>query len=278
MVASKLAPAGTPSGEAGPTGSDGDKVTVDAAGTDATTEASDTKSNPPGEEGKHVKFEHVPMPADAMLARSDRFLRLMNLRRSVRFFDSKKLIPDGVLERCIMTAGTAPSGAHIQPWTFVVVKSQAKKDAIRALIEAKEAENYAGRMQAQWVGHVRGLVDAMHGTAAGEAVRKPYLSEAPALVCVMMHRSTPSSPVYYGMESVGIATGMLISALQNVGLCTLTSTPLGADAEIRKVLGRPEKEKVFVVMPVGFASEGCTVPYRSEKELRKSQKKVMVEA
>lgn len=217
------------------------------------------------------------MPESAMLRRSDGFLRLMNLRRSVRFFDSSKPIPEGVLERCIMTAGTAPSGAHVQPWTFVVIRDPAKKQKVRELIEAKEKENYSGRMQDQWVGHVRGLVDALHGTAAGDAVKKPYLTEAPALVAVMMHRSTPEKPVYYGMESVGIATGMFIAALQNAGLCTLTSTPLGADAEIRQVLGRPEREKVFVVMPVGFASKECTVPYRAPKELRKSKRKVMVE-
>jgi iodotyrosine deiodinase len=278
----------------------------------------------------HVAFRYQGLEPAVMLERARAFAALHNLRRSVRFFDASRPIPAGVLEECIRAAGTSPSGAHQQPWTFVIVRSAERKRAIRAVVEREEQKNYDRRMRKEWVQDVAPLVSALHRTDGSSAVSKPYLTDAPALVVVMKHYLLPlppraaaassngssgafsaatSSPtpttkhqaadsdgdvdagadghpsadgggsrtVYYAEHGVGIATGILLTALTNVGLVTLTSTPMGAEADIRRICERPDNEKVFLLLPVGFPAEDATVPYRDAHTLRKPLEDIMVE-
>lgn len=213
----------------------------------------------------HIKFDHPRMSVGECLRRSETFHRFMNYRRSVRFFDPAP-IPLEILVNCVAAAGTAPSGAHCQPWFFVVVRSPEKKMEIRKAVEEEERKNYASRMGQTWVDEVTHLVDDLHD---GADPIKPYLTEAPYIVILMklkfgidqhkeriIHR--------YAVESVGIAAGMFITALHNANLATLTSTPMGAESKIRNICGRPAHEKVFLLLPVGYPSKTCTVPYRKE--------------
>jgi len=213
----------------------------------------------------HVKFQHPRLPHSECLRRSEAFHRLMNCRRSIRFFDPEPY-PLKIVMNCIAAAGTAPSGAHCQPWFFVVVRSAEKKAAIRAAVEEEEKKNYESRMGQTWVDEVTHIVSDLH---EGEAPIKPYLTEAPYLVILMKQKfgidQYKERIIHrYAMESVGIAAGMFIAAIHNANLATLTSTPMGAEAKIRKICGRPDHEKVFLLLPVGYPSKDCTVPYRKE--------------
>jgi iodotyrosine deiodinase len=223
----------------------------------------------PSAEG-HIDFKYEGMDASASLKRSEEFHALLNLRRSVRFYD-RRPIPDGVLERCVAAAVTAPSGAHMQPWAFIIVRSPEARRAIRLAVEEEERINYAKRMRKGWVDDVAPLVSSLH---AGGDIQKPYIEHAPGLVVVMEQpygRNADGSKRvhYYPKESVGIAAGMFIAAVTNAGLFTLTSTPMGAESSIRTCLGRPSNERVFLLMPVGFPSSDATVPHREPGALRK---------
>jgi len=211
----------------------------------------------------HIKFNFPRISVKEALRRSEAFHRFLNYRRSVRFFDSKP-IPLKIIENCIAAAGTAPSGAHCQPWSFVVVRSPEKKMLIRKAVEAEEQKNYESRMGQTWVSEVNHLVADLHKD--GE-VQKPYLTEAPYLVILMKQKFGVDQyqekiTHRYVPESVGIAAGMFITALHNSNLATLTSTPMGAEGKIRKICGRPEHEKVFLLLPVGYPTKTCTVPFR----------------
>lgn len=213
----------------------------------------------------HVKFEHPRIPIRESLRRSETFHRFLNCRRSVRFFDPAPY-PLKVLINCIAAAGTAPSGAYCQPWFFVVVRSPEKKMEIRKAVEEEERKNYASRMGQTWVDEVTHLVNDLH---EGTDPIKPYLTEAPFLVILMKQKfgidQYKQRIIHrYPLESVGIAAGMFIAAVHNANLATLTSTPMGAEAKIRKICGRPDHEKVFLLLPVGYPSKTCTVPYRKE--------------
>ncbi|MBI1751768.1 MAG: nitroreductase family protein [Acidobacteria bacterium] len=193
------------------------------------------------------------------LARAQRFYELVNQRRTVREF-SDRPIPDGVLEQCLLAAGTAPSGAHKQPWRFVVVQDPAVKKAIREAAEKEEHDNYEWRMSEAWKRDLEPL---------GTDEHKPFLEIAPALVVVMALKHGDAGPEamhYYVQESVGIATGMLISAIHAAGLATLTHTP-SPMGFLQKVLNRPSHERPFVLLPVGYPAEGCQVPDLHRKSL-----------
>jgi len=210
-----------------------------------------------------IKFSFPRISLTDAIHRSETFQRFMNSRRSVRFFDSKP-IPLRIVENCIAAAGTAPSGAHCQPWFFVVVKSPEKKKEIREAVEEEERKNYEVRMGQTWVDEVTHLVSDLH---ADGVPTKPYLTEAPYIVILMKQKYgldeyNEKVNHRYAVESVGIAAGMFITALHNSNLATLTSTPMGADAKIRRICGRPAHEKVFLLLPVGYPSKTCTVPYR----------------
>jgi len=225
---------------------------------------------------EHVRFVHERLPVSVLEQRSKDYADFLNQRRSLRFF-SRDPVPLSIVENCVRAAGTAPSGAHCQPWTFVVVKTQSVKAEIRACVEEEEKKNYAKRMGDAWVSDVQPLVSQLHASG----VEKPYLEEAPYLIVVLkqahgLDRDGNKIRHWYPTESIGLACGMLLTALHNANLVTLTSTPLGAERKIQKILNRPANEKVFLLMPVGFPASNATVPNRSPQELRKPITDVMV--
>lgn len=193
-----------------------------------------------------------------MRARAESFLTLMRRRRSVRMF-SPDPIPLDVVERCIATAAQAPSGAHKQPWTFVLVTDAETKSKIREAAEEEERAFYGGRASDQWL-------EDLEPFETGPD--KPFIEIAPALIVVFAQRHGESKKDrhYYVSESVGIASGMLLAALHQAGLATLTHTPspMGFLAE---VLGRPANERPFLLVPVGYPAEDCQVPDLERKAL-----------
>ncbi len=182
----------------------------------------------------------------------------MDTRRSVRFF-APDPIPAEVLEHIVLTAGTAPSGAHKQPWFFAVVTDLAIKHAIREAAEAEEKLNYDERFTEEWKEDL-----APFGTDD----IKPYLDIAPAIIVVFKESyrvvDGEKKNNYYVNESVGIAAGMLIAAIHNAGLATLTHTP-NPMKFLNEILDRPKNEVPILLMPVGFPSKDCVVPDLTRK-------------
>ncbi len=195
-----------------------------------------------------------------MLARARAFRAEVARRRSVRHFSSDP-VPDELLDECILAAGSAPSGAHRQPWTFVVVRDPALRARLRAAAEEEERRLYEERITDEW----RAALEPL-GTDAS----KPFLELAPALIVVFRHAwgtvDGERRTNYYTQESVGIASGFLLCALHHAGLATLTHTPspMGFLAEL---LGRPEHEKPYLLIPVGFPADGALVPDLTRKTL-----------
>ncbi len=206
----------------------------------------------------NVALNHERLSDDEMLRRATDFAAQSQKRRSVREFSSEP-IPREVLERCIEAAATAPSGAHKQPWKFVVVTEPELKTKIREAAEEEERAFYGGRAPKRW------LEDLI---PFGTGPEKPFLEIAPALIVVFAERRGASSEErnYYVQESVGIATGMLLTAIHNAGLVALTHTP-SPMGFLREVLGRPEQERPFLLIPVGLPADGCQVPALSRKSL-----------
>ncbi|MFT6814959.1 MAG: iodotyrosine deiodinase [Sphingobacteriales bacterium] len=187
----------------------------------------------------------------------------LNSRRSVRDF-STEAISQEVLEKIVMTASTAPSGAHKQPWTFCIVTNKNIKSAIRKAAEDEEKISYGGRMSERWLKDLAPL---------GTDWKKPFLEEAPALVIVFKRvyemDGDEKANNYYVNESVGVACGMLISAIHNAGLVTLTHTPSPMDF-LAKILNRPKNERPYLLLPVGYPKSNATVPdihRKSKKEV-----------
>lgn len=203
-----------------------------------------------------------------MVERARAIFEEANRRRSVRDF-SDEPIPQEAIEWAIRTASTAPSGAHMQPWTFVLVGDPDTKRRIREAAEAEERENYlGGRMNEEWRQALAPL---------GTDWRKPFLEIAPWLIVVFEQRygvreDGSHHHHYYVKESVGIAVGMLLSALHRLGIAALTHTP-SPMRFLSEVLGRPESERPFVLIPVGYPTENCVVP----DLVRKGLSEVMVE-
>ena len=215
----------------------------------------------------HIRLQHERLPISAIRQRARAFFELHNQRRSVRFF-SPDPVPIDVLQDIVRAAGTAPSGAHTQPWHFSIVVDPELKRQIREEVEKEEKLNYERRMRKSWVSDVNHLVNNL--SSGSEQWVKPYLEVAPALVVVFkqpfgLDEAGERIEHYYPTESVGIACGMLLTAITNANLVTLTSTPMGAERAIRNILGRPEHEKVFLLCPVGFPARDATVPYRTAK-------------
>ena len=194
----------------------------------------------------------------------DRGLELyeeLDERRSVRFF-SDAPVPRELIEIAIRAASTAPSGAHQQPWTFVAISDPSIKAKIRQAAEAEERKSYEGRMSEEWLEALRPL---------GTGWDKPYLETVPWIVVVFAQNygckpDGSKRKHYYVKESVGIACGLFIAALHRMGLATLTHTPspMGFLADI---LERPENEKAFVLLPVGYPAPDCRVPDITKKDL-----------
>lgn len=207
--------------------------------------------------GKHPFIPYRPerLPEAEMLRRALDFQAEMERRRSVRFF-SPDPVPRELIEIAIRTASTAPSGAHRQPWRFVVVGDPALKREIRAAAEAEEYESYVGgRMPEEWLEALAPL---------GTNWEKPFLETAPWIVVVFeelygLDADGRKRKNYYPKESVGIACGLFIAALHHMGLTTLTHTP-SPMAFLSRLLGRPANEKPFILFPVGYPAPDAEVP------------------
>lgn len=204
---------------------------------------------------------------EEMIARARAYADDMQARRTVRDF-SPEPFPAEILDEAIRAAASAPSGAHQQPWTFVVVTEPELKRQIREAAEAEEKRSWEERMSPQWREALEPLGVDWH---------KPHLTVAPAVIVVFAqpwgHADGPEGPDgprrikhYYVDESVGIAVGMLLSALHLAGLATLTHTP-SPMAFLRELLGRPVNERAYVVIPVGYPAEGAVVPDLARKPL-----------
>ncbi len=199
-------------------------------------------------------------PVQEMLDRSRAFADELQRRRTVRQF-SDRPVPRAVIEACLEAAGTAPSGAHQQPWHFVVVSDPVVKHAIREAAEGAEAEFYA-TAPAEWLAALAPL---------GTDAHKAYLETAPYLIAIFAARygRTPAGARqahYYVMESVGIATGFLLAALHTAGLATLTHTP-NPMGFLNKVLERPDNERAIMLVVAGYPAPDAVVPDLSRKPL-----------
>jgi iodotyrosine deiodinase len=209
-----------------------------------------------------VEYVFERREAADMLARAERFYDLMRRRRSVRDF-APDPVPAQLIETAIRTAATAPSGANRQPWTFVMVGEPGVKTRIRRAVENEERENYdGGRLPDPWREAIRPL-----GTTAS----KQYLDIVPWIVVLFEQRYsiTPEGDTqknYYVKESVGIAAGLFVTALHNMGLATLTHTP-SPMAFLTRILDRPVNERPFALFPVGYPASGCRVPDIERKPL-----------
>lgn len=192
--------------------------------------------------------------------RANEFFHLLNRRRTVRDFSDAE-VPFELIEKAIATAGTAPSGANMQPWRFVVVRDLEVKTRIREAAEKEEYDSYHGRMTEKWLRRLAPL---------GTDEHKPFLEIAPYLIVVFRINSITedgeTEPTYYSQESVGIAVGMLLAALHNLGLATLTHTPSPMKF-LQEILGRPKNEIPFVLIPVGYAADDAKVPNIKRKPL-----------
>jgi iodotyrosine deiodinase len=185
------------------------------------------------------------------------FNEIMQQRRSVREFSNRPVSKE-TIEWCVRTAGSAPSGAHKQPWRFVVIDDAAIKTQIREAAEAEEREFYRRRANAEWLKDLSPLETDPN---------KDFLEIAPWLIAVFkLARTDEGGQVYYANESIGIAVGMLLTAIHCAGLVTLTHTP-SPMGFLRDILNRPDNERAYLLLPVGFAAEGCTVPKLQRKPL-----------
>lgn len=207
-----------------------------------------------------LPYKGVRYSKAEMLQRSREFYRFMDKRRTVRDF-SDKPVPREVIENIIMTASSAPSGAHKQPWTFCVVSGPELKQKIREAAEKEEYENYHGRMSEEWLADLAPLGTDWH---------KPFLEKAPCLIVVFKKAydivDGEKKKNYYVNESVGLATGFLLAAIHNAGLASLTHTPSPMNF-LQEILERPENERPFLLIPLGYPAEEAQVPDISRKEV-----------
>ena len=200
-------------------------------------------------------------PVEEMRARLAEFYEELARRRSVRDF-SPRPVPRDLIETALQAAGTAPSGATLQPWHFVVVSGPKTKKKIRAAAEAEEREFYEHRASAEWLAALEPL---------GTDERKPFLETAPYLIAVFLQKygELPDGRKvkhYYPTESTGLATGFLIAALHRAGLATLTHTPSPMKF-LNEILGRPGSERPFLLLVVGYPADDARVPDIARKEL-----------
>lgn len=206
-----------------------------------------------------LTFHERPLPE--MQARAEAFLALMGQRRTVRDFSSRP-VPRELIETALKTAGTAPSGANQQPWSFACISSPELKKRIREGAEEEERAFYAGRAGQEWLDALAHL---------GTDANKPFLETAPWLIVIFARRwgiGPDGARVkhYYVPESVGIATGFLIAALHGAGLATLTHTPAPMSF-LNEICGRPDEEKAVILLVVGYPADGTEVPDIARKPL-----------
>jgi nitroreductase len=209
-----------------------------------------------------IPYEPLGVPDGTRISVAKAVFEEMDRRRTVREFTDKP-VPREMIDYAIMAASTAPSGAHMQPWTFVVVGDPEVKRQIRSAAEQEERENYeGGRLPPHWREDLAQI---------GTDWEKPFLEVAPWLVVVFEQRfgTQPDGTKqhhYYVKESVGIACGFFIDALHRMGLSTVTHTP-SPMLFLKKLLKRPDNERPFILFPVGYAAEDCRVPDLQRKAL-----------
>ncbi|MEO5947728.1 MAG: nitroreductase family protein [Chitinophagaceae bacterium] len=208
-----------------------------------------------------VSYAKETFSSPAMIQKSDEFYKWLDKRRTIRDF-SNKPVPKEVIANIILSASTAPSGAHKQPWTFCVVSDPAIKKLIRIEAEKEEFDSYNGRMPEEWLKDLRPLQTDWH---------KEFLETAPYLIIVFkksyeLKEGGTKGTVYYATESCGLACGFLLSAIHDAGLGALTHTPSPMNF-LCKVLNRPENEKPFLLVPVGYPADECWVPDLNRKPI-----------
>ena len=206
-------------------------------------------------------LQYREIPIEEMRARLEDFFAEMNRRRTVREF-SDRPVPRDIIETALRVANTAPSGANLQPWHFVVVSGPQTKKNIREAAEAEEREFYTHRASEEWLAALKPL---------GTDDHKPFLETAPYLIAVFLQKfgELPDGRKvkhYYPAESTGLATGMLIAALHRAGLATLTHTPSPMKF-LNKILGRPTSERPFLLLVVGYPADDARVPDIKRKAL-----------
>jgi len=208
-----------------------------------------------------IPLDWSQLPKQEMELRANALFENMNSRRTTRHF-SNKPVPRELIEKAIMCGSTAPSGAHLQPWTFVAVSNSEIKSKMRESAELEEEKTYTERMPEAWQEVLQPL---------GTDAVKEHMTDAPWLVVLFrqskrLRENGEQGPTYYSTESCGIAAGMFIHAIHNMGLVTLTHTP-SPMGFLRDILGRPSHEHAMLVMPVGYPAEDAMVPDLSRKEL-----------
>ena len=208
-----------------------------------------------------VQYQHETYPDNEMIAKSNQFYHWMNERRTVRDF-SDKPIPQEVIENILLTSSTAPSGAHKQPWTFCVITDPQIKKEIRIAAEKEEQESYTSRMSEEWVADLRPLQTDW---------QKPFLEIAPVLILIFkkaydLRDDGTKKTNYYVNESTGIACGFMLAAIHHAGLVALTHTPSPMNF-LTKILKRPENERPYLLIPIGYPIEGTYVPDLRRKGL-----------
>ncbi|MBN2730973.1 MAG: nitroreductase family protein [Balneolaceae bacterium] len=205
--------------------------------------------------------EYTEYPANQMKKRARLFYEDLKRRRTVREFSNRD-IPREVIEDCLLAAGTAPNGANMQPWHFVVVQNPKIKTKIRVEAEKEEKEFYERRASEEWLKALEPL---------GTDESKPFLEDAPCLIAIFaksygITENGDKVRNYYVKESVGIATGMLITAIHNAGLVSLTHTP-SPMGFLNDILDRPDNERPFLLLVAGYPKEGVKVPDITKKPL-----------
>ena len=203
----------------------------------------------------------INMKQKEMIDISKDFFNKIKTRRTIRDFSSKE-IPEEILENAIKSAGRAPSGANQQPWHFVIVSNKKIKESIRNAAEKEEQAFYTKRAPKEWLNALRHI---------GTDANKPHLEKAPYLIIVFAERYSVNKKSekiknYYVSESVGIATGFLITALHFAGLVTLTHTPSPMKF-LNKILNRPSNESAYLIIAVGYPKSNATVPVISKKKI-----------
>ena len=212
-------------------------------------------------ENGFIPLRFTELDPETMHRRARQLYEELNERRTVREF-SDKPVDKAVIEWIIKTASTAPSGANKQPWTFCVISNPDMKAQIREAAEKEEYTNYHGRMSEDWLDDLKKFGTDWH---------KPFLTTAPYLIVAFkksydLAADGNKEKNYYVNESVGLACGMLIAAIHHAGLVTVTHTP-SPMGFLQEILGRPENERAFLLLPVGYPAEGAAVPILRRKEL-----------
>ena len=219
------------------------------------------KTSIPPVETQTIPFDFQEYPIEEIQSRALRYYENMSRRRTIRDF-SKRLVPIDVIENCIRAADTAPSGANQHPWHFVVVTDQEKKRKIRVAAEKEEKEFYSTRAPKEWLDVLAPL---------GTDAHKPFLETAPYLIAIFaqnygVDKDGKKSKHYYVNESVGIATGLLVSAIHYSGLASLTHTPSPMKF-LNQILDRPDSERPFLLLIVGYPAVDARVPEIRRKSL-----------